>query len=295
MIYVFRYCPAVFSCIPLTHFAPEQCKAIQSPFINALLPKLCVNRHIKRAVVWGPKKYGGLELANMETEQLARTTDTLVGHVRASTPTGLTFLITCGASQLYMGLQRPFFISDPNWYLHRPSSHHSKLTFLWESMHKYDGLLVFKDMWTPTANSTPCIMDIIIEAQHKNRGKVSHIRDENVRLANSCRIWLRAIHIGDLLNSSGCFHEDFLKGNRRCETDLVFPNQIRPLDSVWKIWRQVLLQACGRRDNGQLRYLHHSIPPQWVPPVMQLPDTIDTMLTLKQIVQQLPYPYQQLL
>ena len=40
MIYVFRYCPAVFYCIPIMYFTPAQCKQIQSPFINVLLPRL---------------------------------------------------------------------------------------------------------------------------------------------------------------------------------------------------------------------------------------------------------------
>ena len=47
MIYIFRYCPAVFYCIPITHFTKAQCNAIQAPFMNTLLPKLRVDRHVK--------------------------------------------------------------------------------------------------------------------------------------------------------------------------------------------------------------------------------------------------------
>ena len=255
MIFVFRYCPAVFYCIPITHFTPEQFKAIQSPFMNTLLHKLWINCHVKRAVVWGPKKYGGLELAHMETEQLAQATETIVGHVRASIPTGLTFIITCGAYQMYLGLQRPFFLSTLDLCLHRPSHCNSYITYLWESLHCYDGLLFFKEMWTPPEAPTPCIMDLVIQAQQDNKGSVSNIRDENIRLANTCRIWMRALYIGDLLTPTGYFHEDFLTGAKQCNTDLAFPHQTRLPDWVWKVWRQVLLQAYGQWENGKLRYL----------------------------------------
>ena len=137
MIYGFRYCPAVFYCIPISYFTIEQCNTIQSPFMNALLPKLCINRHVKRDVVWGPKKYGGLELAHMETEPIAKTTESVVGHVRASTLTGITFLITCGAYQLYLGIQQQFFFTPPEHCPHQPSSQNSKITSMWESLHHY--------------------------------------------------------------------------------------------------------------------------------------------------------------
>ena len=92
ILYIVRYCPAVsFYYIPISHFTTEQCNAIQSPFMNALLPKMFINRHVKRAVIWGPKKYRGLELAHMATEQMAKIIESVVGHVRASMPTGTTF------------------------------------------------------------------------------------------------------------------------------------------------------------------------------------------------------------
>ena len=113
MIYTFRYCPAVFYCIPISCFTKAQCEKIQAPFMNALLPKLRMNRHIKRDIVWGPKKYGGLELSHMATEQIARTMQSLIGHVRKASPTGLTFVITCKAYQLYLGTAQQFFYTAP--------------------------------------------------------------------------------------------------------------------------------------------------------------------------------------
>ena len=43
MIYVFRFCPALFYCLRLTYFTQKECDRIQAPFINVLLPKLRIN------------------------------------------------------------------------------------------------------------------------------------------------------------------------------------------------------------------------------------------------------------
>ena len=152
MIYVFRYCPVVFYCLPLTYFTTSQCNAIQSPFLNVLLPKLRINQHIKRYIVWGPWKYGGLSLAHMATEQIARSTESLIGHVRAKTATGTTFVIACGAYQLYLGIQTPFFLTQLSSYPHRLGKRCYKLTFLWETLYEKGCTLYIRDQWIPEKN-----------------------------------------------------------------------------------------------------------------------------------------------
>ena len=42
-------------------------------------------------------------------------------------------------------------------------------------------------------------MDAILQNRAINKGTVKCTRDENVRLVNACRLWLRAIYISDLL------------------------------------------------------------------------------------------------
>ena len=53
-------------------FTTKQCEAVQSPFMNVLLPKLCINQHVKGAMVWGSMKDRGLELKHMATEEIAK-------------------------------------------------------------------------------------------------------------------------------------------------------------------------------------------------------------------------------
>ena len=54
------------------------------------------------------------------------------------------------------------------------------------------------------------------------------IPDETVHLANACRLWLRALHIKDLLDGDNIANPDFLFGRKQCDTDLNFLQQLRP-------------------------------------------------------------------
>ena len=56
MVYESRYRAAIRFPLPVTTFTTTECDAIQKPFIHALLPKLGLNRHTARALIYGPKK-----------------------------------------------------------------------------------------------------------------------------------------------------------------------------------------------------------------------------------------------
>ena len=166
MIMAFRYCPSIFYCLPITYFTAAQCNKIQGPFMTALLPKLRINRHMKRAIIWGPRKYGGLGFKHMHTEQLLTTVRHIIGHVRKKSPTGQTFRILCDAYQLFIGSSIPFFQLDPESIPYRPVASHSKITYLWESLHHINCRLEVPNQWLPPDQHHPCIMDLLVQAAH---------------------------------------------------------------------------------------------------------------------------------
>ena len=129
--------------------------------LNAFLPKFRINQHVKQAVIWGPAIFGGLELKHMETEQIAKTVESLIGHVQASTPTRVTFVIACKMYQMLLGLQQPFFLLDPELCPHRLSVKTSKITYIWVTLGKIQEYILLPQMWTPQTQDKPCIMDIV--------------------------------------------------------------------------------------------------------------------------------------
>ena len=165
MIMAFRYCPIIFYCLLVTHFTEAQCNKIQGQFMNAaLLPKLRISRHMKRATIWGPVKYGGLAFKDVHMEQLISNVRNIMGHVRKQSPTGKVFSILCNAYQLSLGTTVPFFRLDPTTFPYRPSSCCSKVAYLWESLHALDCRLELPEQWVPPPKHHPCIMDLLIMA-----------------------------------------------------------------------------------------------------------------------------------
>ena len=63
-IYRKRWISSVGYFLPITQFTNAQCDEIQKPIYNAMLPKMGFNRHFPRAVIFGPLKYQGKQLAD---------------------------------------------------------------------------------------------------------------------------------------------------------------------------------------------------------------------------------------
>ena len=244
MIYTFRYCPALFYCLRVTYFTQKECDKIQAPFMNVLLPKLRINRHIKRAVVWGPPRFGGLGFKDMSTEQLVQGTEHAIKHIRSATATGRTFIVTASAYQLYLGTNRPFFRDDPSTMPHRLPATRNRMTFLWEELSKIDCYLDIPTMWTPESHRLT-IMDTIVTAQQRYKNTPNFITDEFVRLANTCRLWLRVIYLDDIGSDDNELILAYYNGDRQSDThSFAMPHQEKPPQWVWKVWQEVLRKSC---------------------------------------------------
>jgi len=77
-------------------FTEAQCNCIQSPAMMALLPKLHLNRHTTRSIVYGPVRYGGLDLPHLYSRQGLGQLKFLIGHLRAQDKTCKLILICHG-------------------------------------------------------------------------------------------------------------------------------------------------------------------------------------------------------
>lgn len=56
----------------------------------ALLPKLGLNRHMPRALLQGPRNVAGLELVDLEAEQIAQHVTGLISQLRKNDRVGQT-------------------------------------------------------------------------------------------------------------------------------------------------------------------------------------------------------------
>jgi hypothetical protein len=66
----------------------EDCRYIQVPALAALLPKLHLNRHTPRAVLFGSSNYGGMGIEDYFIDQRYHQLKFLIGHTKANDDVG---------------------------------------------------------------------------------------------------------------------------------------------------------------------------------------------------------------
>ncbi len=71
-----------------------------------------------------------------------------------------------------------------------------------------------------------------------------------IRAVNRCRLYLRVIYLSDLTHGHGrmIISTGFF-GVKRFSSSLLWPNQGKPSEKDWRIWRQFLRKEFLRQDN----------------------------------------------
>jgi hypothetical protein len=254
--YYSRWKPAIAYCLPITTFSGKECKQIESPFYNVLLPKLGINRHMPRALLHGSPQVAGLGLVNLEAEQLAKHISGLITQVRKNDKVGQVMRASIDALQIYLGTAQQFFQQQAKQFEHRPKKKESQLVYMWEELNELGCELVSDNFWTPEKKglNDVAIMDAIIEVKEKRRGTVNHLPKLAIWYANACRIYLKITMLHDITTPCGRYiYEWVLDGSKKNEeNELVYPRQAKPPPYVWKVWREcVRATFLGRSETNQ--------------------------------------------
>jgi hypothetical protein len=85
------------------------CHYIQAPALEALLPKLNLNPHTHRTVVFGPLRYAGLNLPEFYTDQGLGQLRWLIGHLKLQDEVGHLILIVMSHFQIHVGSALPVY------------------------------------------------------------------------------------------------------------------------------------------------------------------------------------------
>jgi hypothetical protein len=88
MVYNSYYMASLSYGTTATSLDIKECEAIQRPVVNAILPKMGVNRNTARTVVFGTSKYGGLVLDHLAAVQGCAQLQYLIGSLRTHDTTG---------------------------------------------------------------------------------------------------------------------------------------------------------------------------------------------------------------
>jgi hypothetical protein len=85
----------------------KECKEIQRPVVNTILPKIGMNRNTSRSVVFGTSKYGGLGLDHLAAVQRFGQLQYLIGSLRKQDTTGDMYKFLLEYTQLECGTATP--------------------------------------------------------------------------------------------------------------------------------------------------------------------------------------------
>jgi hypothetical protein len=97
------YLPSLGYGMCATTLSFRECEEIQRPVINAILPKMGINRKAAIAVVFGAAQFGGLGMDQLATLQWHSRLQYILGHIRCGDHTGQLMRILIEYTQLGCG------------------------------------------------------------------------------------------------------------------------------------------------------------------------------------------------
>ena len=86
------YVPKIAYPISLTKFTQKECDDIQSIFYRYELPKMGLNRHTPKDLLFGPLELGGFGLHNLYTNQIIQYIIKVNQHIRRLDRVGKAFI-----------------------------------------------------------------------------------------------------------------------------------------------------------------------------------------------------------
>jgi hypothetical protein len=133
--------------LPCTSLTLSQCRTIQAPALAALLPKLHLNRHSPRAILFSGPIYGGLSLPDLYDDQGIGQLRLLIGHLKLDDDTGQLIRSTLSHLQLQTGSNQSIY--SLNYFLYEHLLEPNWLTAIWAYTTTTAITLDIENQWLP--------------------------------------------------------------------------------------------------------------------------------------------------
>jgi hypothetical protein len=182
-------------CVSLTE---QQCRHIQAPVLKAILPKLHLNCHSPRAVLFARPRYGGLGLAENYADLGYGHLQYMVGHLKMGDDVGQLLLSLITHTQLQVGSCTPFFQLAYPMYTKWIDS--TWVTDIWIFTHRTNIVVDVEKHWTPKVlrQYDQPIMDLALQF---------NLNAYQLQCINQCWMYLQVITITDIATAKGELRE----------------------------------------------------------------------------------------
>jgi hypothetical protein len=222
--------------MPVLALSQTQCTSIQSPALCATLSRLHLNKHTSRAIVFGPSKYGGLEMPELYASEGIGQLRLFMGHLRLRDKTASLILIDISYLQHIVGSSTLFFNLPFTIYGH--STDGRWLSSIWQFLNSIGFQLYIKQAQPPypPRQNDIALMDYFVSLR---------LKPKLLRVLNGCRIYLQVIYLSDICSADGSHILCPYKHGHRLPTRtsaLDWPYQPKPPATAWKQWISTLQQ-----------------------------------------------------
>ena len=220
----FRYSAAVIG------YTENQLSAIQSTIVGPCLSVAGYNQKFPRAIVFGPKKYGGLGWEDISVLNIYEKLKLFIGSIRLQDKLGAMLLIQLTWLQLFAGIGTPLLeytkiipYLPVGWLT---NIHHQLVTL---------GIQIcLSSGWTPTKQREHDF--VLMDRVH------AHVPRWAWEGINRCRLFLQATTLADLVTADGKFipRQVFEVKKKLRESQLLYPVQKRPYAEDIEQWQYLL-------------------------------------------------------
>ena len=250
---VFRYyysmfLPSVLYSFPANSISSTHLHLLTSKTTRLFLPKLGFNRNTAKAIIYGPTRFGGINMRNLDEEQGLAKIEHLTKHFRSkSTEASLHFQIALQWAQHTAGVSFPILKKPETPLPHLESVWFTNLrTFL--ATHNLSIEVEHPGIIPSQRQNDVFLMDIVIAS-----GKFAN---HEIRRINYCRLYFNVTLISDITTANGlALRSEIYNGkstmDRHSTTHQVY--QEKPADALsWTLWRKACNLLIHHRQTKKL-------------------------------------------
>jgi hypothetical protein len=223
-----------------TTLTEAQCYKLTSVLTQSTLPRIGIMKSFPRALVHAPNKMAGLNIPSLYIEQGISHIIKLIRYSRSKKhSTGLLLRHTCEAMKLELGTNG--FLLSNSWDL-SPLATDSWIKSTWEFVVRY-GISIHDDL--PAFHPIRYHDQLLIPLFYK-----IGFRGSSLRLVNQCRLFLRVTWLSEIVTADGRYIENSAVEKPyglSSKAEFIYPAQVLPPDSSWKLWREGLSRICSDR------------------------------------------------
>jgi hypothetical protein len=252
------YLPSVTYPLASSFMTEKQLDEVQKKAMSIIVARCGFNRNTKKEILYGPKSLGGAEFRHLYVEQGVSQVSEFIRHWRSSSKIGIMLRIAVAWIQLATGVSYSVFEQVVEDLPHMESKWFNSMR---KFLYRIRGSLRLDNPTIPPTqrDGDSYIMGAILYSDA--------FTDKEICQLNYCRLYLQAVTISDLATPQG----DRLdlgtltgtKSHLSSLTTLHWPNQQKPDQRTWTLWRRANLiwstpSGDLRRPLGQWLYPIHA-------------------------------------